>query len=95
MYVFVFLISPTNFIDIFSRVPGLAEWNSPTGGMFLWMRVLGVKDSAAIVDKALDRKLILVSGTFFTPTNEISAYIRISFASVTQEQCDEVCDWSV
>nr|KAG5703261.1 hypothetical protein BaRGS_034172 [Batillaria attramentaria] len=69
---------------------GLAEWVPPTGGFFLWMRVLGVKDASEIVDKALERRVIVVAGCHFLPSNPKSPYIRLNFALAADEEIEEV-----
>ncbi|XP_070194496.1 kynurenine/alpha-aminoadipate aminotransferase, mitochondrial-like isoform X2 [Littorina saxatilis] len=71
------------------QLSGIAEWKVPSGGMFLWLRVLGVKDTEVIVQKALQRHVILVAGTHFTPANQKSGYIRLSFATVTEDDCEK------
>ncbi|KAK7491926.1 hypothetical protein BaRGS_00016772, partial [Batillaria attramentaria] len=68
---------------------GLAEWVPPTGGFFLWMRVLGVKDASEIVDKALERRVIVVAGCHFLPSNPKSPYIRLNFALAADEEIEE------
>ncbi|KAK7099851.1 hypothetical protein V1264_022898 [Littorina saxatilis] len=71
------------------HLAGLAEWTAPSGGMFLWLRVLGVKDTEVIVHKALQRHVIFVAGTHFTPANQKSACIRISFGTTSEEDCEK------
>ena len=58
--------------------------------MFLWLRVLGIEDSEIIVDKALERGLVAVFGSPFTPSSEKSPNIRLSYAVVSDEECDRV-----
>ena len=71
-------------------VAGLAEWKTPSGGTFLWLQLLGVKDSEAVVEKALTRGLVVDAGIHFTPANQNSPYIRVNFATVTEVECEEV-----
>lgn len=71
------------------HLSGLAEWTTPSGGMFLWLRVLGLNDSQAVCQRALNRHLIVVCGTHFQPGSEIGTNIRISYGSTNEKECDE------
>ena len=72
-------------------VAGLADWNEPSGGMFLWLRVLGVKDSEVVTQKVLERCVVLVSGAAFTPNNQKSPYLRLSYTTISEEDSEKVC----
>lgn len=71
---------------------GLAEWTVPKGGMFLWIKVLGVKDTYKLV-----MEHGMKAGVTFLPGRECMAdrtapspYIRASFSTVTLEQMEKV-----
>ena len=42
-----------------AAVSGLTEWKTPSGGTFLWLRILGVKDSEVVIQKSLERGLVV------------------------------------
>ncbi|CAJ0937456.1 unnamed protein product [Ranitomeya imitator] len=72
-------------------VVGLAEWHSPTAGMFLWMKILGVPDThQMIMLKAISKEVLLVPGSAFNiDSSEPSSYVRASFSLSTPEQIDQ------
>ena len=71
------------------HLKGLAEWNEPKAGMFVWLKLLGVEDSEAFInEKAREAKILLVPGRSFSPTDSTSSYVRATFATATEEQID-------
>eukprot|EP01111_Echinosteliopsis_oligospora_P020028 TRINITY_DN9987_c0_g1_i1.p1 TRINITY_DN9987_c0_g1~~TRINITY_DN9987_c0_g1_i1.p1 ORF type:complete len:422 (-),score=106.45 TRINITY_DN9987_c0_g1_i1:25-1290(-) len=72
------------------HLKGLAVWNVPVAGMFLWIKLLGVSDTRALIlEKAVEAKVLLLPGQFFMPDNSASPYVRASFSTATPEQMDE------
>jgi len=74
------------------HLTGLAEWNEPDAGMFVWFRILNpsVKDSEDLIKrKAVEKKVLFVPGKAFAPDNRPSQYVRASFSSASPEQMDE------
>ncbi|KAI9243992.1 pyridoxal phosphate-dependent transferase [Sporodiniella umbellata] len=74
------------------RMRGYSEWVTPTGGMFVWMKLLGgVKDSEELVlKKAIpNKKVLVIPGIAFTTAGDKSPYIRASFSNATYDQMDE------
>nr|KAG5703262.1 hypothetical protein BaRGS_034173 [Batillaria attramentaria] len=67
----------------------LADWNPPKGGLFLWIRFHGVKDTGDIVAEALRRGLVVTSGRHFNPSNQDSPYIRVNYAVASEEELDK------
>lgn len=58
--------------------------------MFVWLRLLGVSDSHALITQhALSAKVLMVPGTSFLPCGSSSAHVRASFSTATPEQMDE------
>jgi kynurenine/2-aminoadipate aminotransferase len=47
------------------HLAGLAKWQPPSAGMFLWLRILGVPDAGAILGTLRDAGVILVPGLQF------------------------------
>lgn len=70
---------------------GLAEWHSPTAGMFLWMKIHGVPDTRQIIMlKAISKEVLLVPGSAFNiDGSEPSSYVRASFSLSTPEKIDK------
>ncbi|XP_052213811.1 kynurenine/alpha-aminoadipate aminotransferase, mitochondrial-like isoform X2 [Dreissena polymorpha] len=73
------------------HLTGLADWRSPSGGMFLWVRFLGVQDSMPLVmGQLLERKCLMVTGSAFVAgTDARSPYVRISFSLATDRKMEE------
>jgi len=68
---------------------GLAEWNKPKGGMFLWVKVLGVKDSTKLaVEKCRKKGVSVISGTGFMIGAKDSPYVRIAYSTPTADKID-------
>ena len=43
------------------HLTGLAEWTTPTAGMFAWIKLNGVEDSEQLImQKAIDEKVLMV-----------------------------------
>ncbi|XP_070553942.1 kynurenine/alpha-aminoadipate aminotransferase, mitochondrial-like isoform X2 [Ptychodera flava] len=70
---------------------GLAEWTVPNGGLFLWIKILGIDDThKMITDKAIEKQVLLVPGNaFFQDSGKKSSYVRASFSDQTWEEMDE------
>jgi kynurenine/2-aminoadipate aminotransferase len=71
---------------------GLAEWNVPQGGMFLWIKCLGISDTRPmIMERALKKDVILLPGReFMTDPSQPCPYMRASFSLPTPENIDRV-----
>uniref|UniRef100_A0A1A8GU51 Aminoadipate aminotransferase n=1 Tax=Nothobranchius korthausae TaxID=1143690 RepID=A0A1A8GU51_9TELE len=69
----------------------LAEWHSPSAGMFLWMKLKGVDDTQQLImEKALEKEVLLVpGGVFMINSGEPCPYVRAAFSLSTPEQIDE------
>ncbi|CAI6350117.1 unnamed protein product [Macrosiphum euphorbiae] len=69
---------------------GLAEWYEPNGGMFLWLKIIGLNDAKKLVtDRCLDKLIILAPGYALSANNENpSPYIRISYSIASPEDVD-------
>ncbi|KAK3602727.1 hypothetical protein CHS0354_017169 [Potamilus streckersoni] len=78
-----------NFAE--KHLKGLAEWNVPSGGMFLWIRVKVTNDSCSIVtEKLRNRKVLMVPGISFKINSTIpSAHIRVAYSYASEEQMDK------
>lgn len=69
----------------------LAEWNEPQAGMFLWMKLKGIKDTKILIEeKAQKKEVLLVPGyTFLPDPSEKSSYVRASYSLASPEQMDK------
>ena len=72
------------------HLTGLARWTVPTAGMFVWLELLGVDDSHALItEHAVSAKVLLVPGTSFMPCGSPSPYVRAAFSTATPDDIDE------
>ncbi|MCL4140216.1 UNVERIFIED_CONTAM: hypothetical protein GTU68_001550, partial [Idotea baltica] len=71
---------------------GLCEWNTPVGGMFLWVKVLGLTDTTEMVIKrALKKEILLMPGnTFMVNHTKPCNYLRLSFSYCTPSEMEQV-----
>lgn len=69
---------------------GLAEWYVPSGGMFLWMRLLNIKDSFQLItEKARAAEVLFVPGrAFMVDDTAPTPYIRASYSLVSPDEMD-------
>ncbi|KAJ3145662.1 hypothetical protein HK101_002413 [Irineochytrium annulatum] len=71
------------------HLKGLAEWTAPTAGMFVWFKLVGIRDSSSLItEKAIERKVILVPGFEFFPNPRTTPYVRASFSTASPEEID-------
>jgi len=88
--------------DLFSaamkkHLTGLAEWNVPVAGMFLWFKLIlppcygsAEGDSEdVVVTRALDKLVLALPGTSFYADGRKSAYVRASFSGLPEEMFEE------
>jgi len=68
-----------------AQLQGLAEWAAPRAGMFLWLRVLDVEDTEALMAQLETHKVVLVPGRFFSFHDAPSPCFRLCFASAGDE----------
>jgi len=71
---------------------GLAEWYEPPGGMFLWIEVLGVKDSnKLILEGGRKHGVLLLPGKhFLTNTDSASPHFRAAYSVATPDEINIV-----
>lgn len=69
----------------------VAEWHAPAAGMFLWIKLKGVKDTQKLImEKALEKEVLLVpGGVFQIHSSEACPYVRAAFSLSTPQQIDE------
>ncbi|XP_041357857.1 kynurenine/alpha-aminoadipate aminotransferase, mitochondrial-like [Gigantopelta aegis] len=72
------------------HLKGLAEWVMPTGGMFLWIKLLNIKDSSKVTEKAAKHGAVFNAGFCFCFDQTLSSYIRAAYSIVADDQMDKV-----
>eukprot|EP00057_Strongylocentrotus_purpuratus_P026558 XP_011681032.1 PREDICTED: kynurenine/alpha-aminoadipate aminotransferase, mitochondrial [Strongylocentrotus purpuratus] len=73
------------------HLTGLAKWNVPTGGMFIWIELTGVEDSYELItEKAMEKEVMFVPGIAFYPDKtKPSPFIRACYSVCSDENMDE------
>jgi 2-aminoadipate transaminase len=66
---------------------GLAEWTSPPGGLFFWLRLRKDIDTRPLLPAMLDRGVAFMPGeVFFPATARATGYMRLNFSHASPEQ---------
>ncbi len=68
---------------------GILEFNAPSGGMFLWVKMAEGVDTMQLSSKAIEQNVIFVPGVGFFPDTKRTNYLRLSFATPSIEQIEE------
>ena len=70
--------------------PGNAEasvtWNTPDGGMFLWVRLPAGLNAVELLPKAVDKNVAFVPGSPFSADQADSRTLRLSFVTASVDQ---------
>ena len=79
-----------------THLNGLAEWDTPEAGMFVWFKLLIADtpgeegDSLDLVrNKAFENGILALPGMVFLPDMRKSAYVRASFSLLSEEDMNE------
>ena len=72
-----------------NHLPANAGWSHPQGGIFLWVRLSGGVDTAAMLAEAVREKVAYVPGSAFNPRGEKTDAMRLNFSSSTPAQIEE------
>jgi len=87
--------------DTFERalrihLAGLAEWDTPEAGMFMWFKLLIADkpgeegDSLDLIrNKAFENGVLALPGTVFLPDGRKTAYVRASFSLLSEDDVNE------
>lgn len=72
------------------HLKGLCDWEIPTGGMFVWIKVRGVSDVyEMLLTRGLKKNITFVPGhAFMADPTKACNYIRASFSKATLKQID-------
>lgn len=79
------------------KQPAVAEWVTPTAGMFLWLKLIlpatpdaPQGDSYQLISKeAKEAGVLAVPGVGFMPDASKSCYVRTSFSLIAEEDFEE------
>ncbi len=69
-----------------AHMPAGVEWNRPSGGMFLWVRLPEGLDAASLLPKAVDKGVAFVPGSAFYAGAADSRTLRLSFVTSSEAQ---------
>jgi 2-aminoadipate transaminase len=61
-------------------------WNSPAGGMFLWVRLPAGLNAVDLLPKAVEKNVAFVPGSPFYAANPDPRTLRLSFVTATVDQ---------
>ncbi|MFP8779673.1 PLP-dependent aminotransferase family protein [Hydrogenophaga sp. RWCD_12] len=62
------------------------QWNSPDGGMFLWVRLPAGLNAVELLPKAVDKGVAFVPGAAFYADEPDPRTLRLSFVTASEEQ---------
>jgi 2-aminoadipate transaminase len=65
------------------------QWNTPDGGMFLWVRLPAGQSAAALLPRAVEKGVAFVPGAPFYAQEPDARTLRLSFVTAPREQIDE------
>ena len=70
----------------------MCEWNIPQGGMFLWIKCLGLEDTTEMVyERAITKDVCLLPGReFIADSSKPSPYMRASFSLAPAQDFNRV-----
>ena len=70
------------------EMPAGVEWNSPSGGMFLWVRLPQGMDAVALLPRAVDKGVAFVPGAPFFAEDPQARSLRLSFVTARVAEID-------
>ena len=77
-------------LDALKRhMPEGVTWNTPEGGMFIWMELPEGLDSMAILEEAVKRNVAYVPGAPFYASNPKRNALRLAFVTVPAERIEQ------
>lgn len=73
--------------ELDKNMPDCVKFTRPEGGLFVWLTLPENIDLSTFVKKALEKKVAVVPGTAFSPSeSEVSHCFRITYSTPTEEQ---------
>ncbi|MGE0351210.1 PLP-dependent aminotransferase family protein [Hydrogenophaga sp.] len=77
----------TMLASLNSEMRGLGvQWNSPDGGMFLWLRLPAGMSAIELLPRAVDKGVAFVPGAAFYADAPDARTLRLSFVTASEEQ---------
>ncbi|MDH0749707.1 PLP-dependent aminotransferase family protein [Pseudomonas sp. GD03842] len=68
----------------------LAQWNSPQGGLFFWLKLNQTLDTRTVLNAALAQNVAFMPGEpFFTDPDANPGYLRLNFSHIDPQRLDE------
>ncbi len=68
------------------HMPAGVEWNTPSGGMFLWARLPQGMNAAELLPKAVDKGVAFVPGAAFYADHADTRSLRLSFVTASAQE---------
>jgi 2-aminoadipate transaminase len=68
------------------EMPAGVEWNTPAGGMFLWVRLPQGMNAIELLPRAVERNVAFVPGWAFYADHPDTRTLRLSFVTASVEQ---------
>ena len=72
-----------------ASMPASVTWTHPAGGMFVWATLPEGLDAAALLARAIERRVAFVPGEAFYASRPMRNTMRLSFATVAPERIAE------
>jgi 2-aminoadipate transaminase len=72
-----------------SRLAGRLSWTVPHGGFFLWATLPAGEHDETLLDRAIDERVVFVSGSAFFVDGSGHDTIRLAFSAAADAQIDE------
>jgi DNA-binding transcriptional MocR family regulator len=67
----------------------LADWSTPAGGLFFWLRLKRPRDLIALLPRAIEQGVAFVPGdAFFCAERPPQGYLRLNFSHTPAERVD-------
>jgi 2-aminoadipate transaminase len=70
------------------HLTGLAEWTTPTGGLFVWLKLKGI-DTTELLTTAVKQGVAFMPGAPFFATTPKTNRLRLTFATATKKQMEK------
>ena len=71
------------------HLAGRVYFSQPKGGFYLWLRLTGDQDTAALLTAARRNKVRFVPGSSFSATGKARSHLRLSFCYYSPEELQE------
>ena len=71
------------------HLPKEVTFTAPRGGFYIWLRLPENIDSTDILQKAIDKGVVFVSGKTFDPHCVANNFIRLSYCNTSVEKINK------